>query len=66
MMNKFKVNKEQHLPRPVCGIVMPLAEMSATYSVSHWKDVRRVIDKAIVAAGYTPRMVSETDEVNVI
>ncbi len=52
--------------RDICGIIMPIAEMSTIYTVEHWKDVRRIIDKAIEAAGYTPRMVSEAAEVNVI
>lgn len=65
-MNKSEVAIEQDSLHQVCGIVMPIAEMSATYSAAHWKEVRRIIDEAVEAAGYTPRMVSEAAEVNVI
>lgn len=49
-----------------CGIVMPIASMGAEYPESHWKDVRRIIDQAIIRAGYSPRIVSDAKESTVI
>ncbi|TCR80793.1 hypothetical protein [Rhizobium sp. BK376] len=49
-----------------CGIVMPIASMSAEYDASHWKRVKDVLDSAIISAGYTPRLVSDSDEIGVI
>jgi hypothetical protein len=48
-----------------CGIVMPIAAMG-DYSAQHWVDVRNVLDEAIVAAGFTPNIVSNANEVGVI
>ena len=50
---------------PHCGIVMPIAAMG-TYDASHWVRVRDVLNDAIEEAGFTPRLVSESDDVGVI
>ena len=52
--------------RPICGIIMPIAEMLPTYTATHWSDVRQVINQAAEAAGYVPQMVSEAAEVSII
>lgn len=41
---------------------MPLAG-SEHYEASHWQRVRAMIDEAILAAGFVPRMVSDADEI---
>ncbi|MGO4621987.1 hypothetical protein AB4Z34_12990 [Ensifer sp. 2YAB10] len=48
-----------------CGIIMPIASVPG-YDSTHWGRVRAVIDKAIIDAGYVPRMVSESEDVGVI
>lgn len=52
--------------KPVCGIIMPIAAMPPKYDASHWIDVRRVIDAAIIKADMTPQIVSDSFEGDVI
>lgn len=49
-----------------CGIIMPIAAMSPEYPESHWVDVRHIIDSAIKRAGFTPRIVSESEDSTII
>ncbi|WEX76649.1 hypothetical protein PYH37_004969 [Sinorhizobium numidicum] len=49
----------------VCGIVMPISAMG-DYDEAHWLRVRRILDRAIEAADFKPRMVSESEEIAVI
>jgi hypothetical protein len=51
--------------KPKCGIVMPIAEIDGL-SANHWIDVKLVLAEAIEAAGFMPRLVSNSDEVQVI
>ncbi len=44
---------------------MPIAPMGQ-YEKSHWDRVRTVLDEAIIDAGYTPRLVSESENIGVI
>lgn len=50
---------------PYCGIIMPIAAMGQ-YEQSHWERVRVVLNEAIEHAGYTPRLVSESEDIGVI
>lgn len=50
---------------PFCGIIMPIAPMGQ-YEKSHWDRVRTVLDEAIIDAGYSPRLVSESENIGVI
>ncbi|MEZ5999850.1 hypothetical protein [Hyphomonas sp.] len=50
---------------PVCGIMMPISEIDGL-SALHWADVRAILEEVAKEAGFSPRMVSESDEVNVI
>lgn len=52
--------------KPICGIIMPIAAMPPKYDASHWIDVRRVIDAAIIKADMTPQIVSDSFEGDVI
>jgi hypothetical protein len=51
--------------RPVCGIIMPISAIG-DYSSDHWILVKSVIEKSIEAAGYRPRLVSESEAIGVI
>jgi len=51
--------------KPTCGIIMPIAALH-DYTVDHWLRVKAVLERAIDAAGYTPRIVSESNEVGII
>ena len=46
-------------PRPVCGIVRPIAAMDEVYTESHWVDVHNVVASAAKSAGFDLRLVSE-------
>jgi hypothetical protein len=56
---------EQPEKLPHCGIIMPIAAMP-NYEKSHWDRVRIILDEAIADAGYTPRLVSESEDIGVI
>jgi len=60
-----KDNSETPEKNPFCGIIMPIAAMSG-YDVSHWDRVRTVLNEAIQDAGYSPRLVSESEDIGVI
>lgn len=49
-----------------CGIIMPIATMSPEYPESHWTDIRHIIDTAIKRAGFTPRIVSDSEDSTII
>jgi hypothetical protein len=44
---------------------MPISAMHG-YPESHWSDVRKIINQAIVTAGFEPKMVSRADEVSLV
>lgn len=49
-----------------CGIIMPIAAIGTDYSESHWKDVREILNEAIKLAGFTPRIVSDSEDSTII
>jgi len=49
----------------VCGIIMPISSI-ADYKESHWLDVRKILHDAIEDVGYSPKLVSLSDEAGVI
>jgi len=51
--------------RTVCGIVMPIADF-APYPNNHWSDVIGIIEEAVRAAGFAPKLVSSEDAVGII
>lgn len=55
----------QETALPFCGIIMPIATMGK-YEKSHWDRVRIILDEAIADAGYSPRLVSESEDIGVI
>lgn len=58
--------KDQKEKKLTCGIIMPIATMSAEYTADHWSDVRQILHKAIERAGFIPRIVSDSEESTVI
>lgn len=58
--------KDQKETRLTCGIIMPIATMSSEYTADHWSDVRHILHNAIEKAGFTPRIVSDSEESTVI
>src|SRR5437764_91664 len=52
-------------PDLVCGVVMPISPIDG-YSQGHWQDVLSILEEAIKAAGFEPRIVSSADDVGII
>jgi len=50
----------------VCGIVMPISQMSEEYSVAHWMRVRKILETAVRKANFTPKVVWDNPELDVI
>lgn len=48
-----------------CGLVRPIADMDG-YSAQHWSDVHDIVVDALDSAGFTSRIVSESDAIGVI
>jgi len=59
-MNPDNVDAKQ-----TCGIIMPIAG-NEIYEAGHWQRVKTMLNEAIEDAGFTPKMVSDADEVSVI
>ncbi len=51
--------------KPVCGIIMPIAG-DGEYTAEHWRRVQRIIERSIIKAEMTVRLVWERPEVDVI
>ncbi|WP_421579748.1 hypothetical protein [Shinella sp. M31] len=60
-----QTDAEATVEMPFCGIIMPISAMGP-YEKTHWDRVRLVLDEAITAAGYRPRLVSESEDIGVI
>ncbi len=50
---------------PTCGLVMPITLIDGC-GADHWADVRKILDAAIVSAGFSPHLVSDANESGVI
>lgn len=56
---------EKSSPQITCGLIMPIAS-NEVGTAEHWGQVRTIIEDALKSTGLNVRMVSESDEVNVI
>lgn len=70
-MNEIVANTKseagtEQLPLPFCGIVMPISDMGGLHDKAHWERVRLILDEAIREANYSPRLVSESEDIGVI
>ena len=63
-LEKEQTNKIEET-KPQCGIIMPISTIEDC-PASHWSDVRRIIDTAIIKAGYVPNLVSDANDTGVI
>lgn len=64
---KTKLTKNaDKIPNNVCGIVMPISHMSDEYTKEHWEKVRKIIEKSIKKANFTPRVVWEDPNIDII
>lgn len=52
-------------PQVTCGLIMPIAT-NEVGTAEHWLQVRKIINDALIDTGLKIKMVSESDEVNVI
>jgi len=53
------------VPKPVCGVVMPISTIDGC-SESHWADVLEIVTEAIEEAGFDANLVSNADDVGII
>src|SRR5687768_15159461 len=49
----------------VCGIVMPISAIDGC-SAEHWSEVHDILADAIEAAGFSPQLVSDADDIGII
>lgn len=50
----------------ICGIVMPISHMPDDYTEIHWSRVRKIIEKAILTAGFEAKVVWDNPDLDVI
>ncbi|WP_051882278.1 hypothetical protein [Chryseobacterium soli] len=60
-----KANSQNEDKRPVCGLIMPIADTDG-YPTGHWKEVKKIITSVAEDAGFRTRLVSESEDVRVI
>jgi hypothetical protein len=60
-----KEYKKQLHETEVCGLVMPISGFQ-DYTAAHWNEVRSILERAIISAGYTPRPVWESSDSDII
>lgn len=60
-----KANSQKEDNRPVCGLIMPIADTDG-YPLGHWKEVKKIITSVAEEAGFRTRLVSESEDVRVI
>ncbi|SIS85011.1 hypothetical protein SAMN05421786_102556 [Chryseobacterium ureilyticum] len=60
-----KANSQKEDIRPVCGLIMPIADTDG-YPTGHWKEVKKIITSVAEEAGFRTRLVSESEDVRVI
>lgn len=56
---------EANTQQITCGLIMPIAS-NEVGTAEHWRQVRTIIEDALQDTGFKVKMVSESDEVNVI
>lgn len=57
--------EETSVSQVTCGLIMPIAT-NEVGTAEHWLQVRKIINDALIDTGLKIKMVSESDEVNVI
>lgn len=60
-----RTSGEEDTPQKYCGIIRPIADFDP-YPSGHWEEVHQIVAQAIDAAGYSPRLVSESEAASVI
>lgn len=58
-------SEEQKDTRPVCGLIMPIADTEG-YQVGHWEELKRLYISVGEDAGFRTRLVSDSDDVRII
>ncbi|MCE3076741.1 hypothetical protein [Chryseobacterium gwangjuense] len=57
--------EEQKDDRPVCGLIMPIADTEG-YPAGHWEELKRLYISVGEDAGFRTRLVSDSDDVRII
>ena len=58
-------NKENNTFLPTCGIIMPISAIDGC-DANHWNDVKEIFETAIENSGFSPNLVSNSDESGII
>lgn len=56
---------EKKDPRPVCGLIMPIADTDG-YPAGHWEEVKKLYISIGEESGFLTRLVSDSDDVRII
>lgn len=65
MAKKKEITPQKKDSKLVCGIIMPISAIDGCPS-EHWTEVKTIISESICAAGYTPNLVSNADDIGII
>lgn len=49
----------------ICGLIMPISSID-NCSEQHWAEVKNILSEALVSEGFSPRLVSESEDIGVI
>lgn len=50
-----------------CGLIMPISGSPNTgYTEGHWKNIKNILERAAIQAGFAPRLVSDSDPTAII
>ncbi len=63
--DQVDVVEQQQAQQATCGLIMPIST-NESGSAEHWRQVREIICAALIETNLNVKMVSESDEVNVI
>lgn len=58
-------SEEQKDTRPVCGLIMPIADTEG-YPIGHWAEVKKLYISIGEEVGFKTRLVSDSDDVRII
>ncbi len=56
------MEKEEEI---TCGIIMPISSIG-DYNKEHWSEVKEIICESVISAGFSPNIVSDSDDSGII
>jgi hypothetical protein len=61
----LKIENKESIESPKCGIVMPISAID-NLTAEHWSEVLSILKESINSSGFTPNLVSDSDESGII